>query len=91
MIDLSRFEIIEALGKTDTVQSGSKVKYTGASDEQVRWGGNDDPRGLLTEGETYEIELIEPHTWHTKYYLKEFPGKKFNSVSFMPKEDGNNE
>jgi len=59
-----------------------KVKYIGTSNDQVNWGGNDDPRGLLTEGNTYEILKTEVHSWHTKYYLKEFPDKKFNSVSF---------
>jgi len=59
-----------------------KVKYIGCTDGQVNWGGNDDPRGLLVEGQVYELERKEVHTWHTKYYLKEFPGKKFNSVSF---------
>jgi hypothetical protein len=59
-----------------------KVKYIGASEEQVKWGGNDDPRGLLIEGQDYEIERREIHSWHTKLHLTEFPGKKFNSVCF---------
>lgn len=58
------------------------VIYIGAFDEQVRWGGNDDPRGLLTEGETYEVDDVEVHSWHTKYALRGFTGKKFNSASF---------
>ncbi|MBP2635530.1 MAG: hypothetical protein H6Q72_1437 [Firmicutes bacterium] len=61
-----------------------KVKYIGASDEQVRWGNNDDPRGLLNEGELYTVEREEVHSYHTKYHLKEFPGKRFNSVCFDP-------
>jgi hypothetical protein len=40
----------------------TKVIFNGADDAQVNWGGNDDPRQLLT--------------------VKEFPDKKFNSVSF---------
>lgn len=59
-----------------------RVKYTGATDEQVRWGCNDDPRGLLVENQEYELLTQEVHSWHTKYILKEFPNKKFNSVSF---------
>lgn len=59
-----------------------KAKYIGASDEQVRWGGNDDPRGLLVEGESYEIARKEVHSWHTKIELVGFPGKVFNDVSF---------
>ena len=59
-----------------------KVRYIGASDGQIRWGSNDDPRGLLIEGKEYTLEHTEEHSWHTKFYLKEFPGKKFNSVCF---------
>ena len=46
------------------------VTYTGATDEQVRWGSNDDPRGTLTEGQSYEVETREVHSWHTKIKLK---------------------
>ena len=59
-----------------------KVKYIGASDAQVRWGSNDDPRGLLVEGKEYELSDREVHSWHTKISLSEFPGKKFNDSSF---------
>lgn len=52
------------------------------STEQVNWGSNDDPRGILIEGETYEVLRSEMHTWHTKMILKAFPEKKFNSVHF---------
>jgi hypothetical protein len=58
------------------------VIYKGASDDQVKWGSNDDPRGLLVEGEMYTVEKEEVHSWHTKIYLAEHPGKKFNSVCF---------
>lgn len=64
---------------------GEKVKYIGATDDQVRWGGNDDPRLVLVEGGIYEVEREEVHSWHTKLYLKGIPGK-FNSVSFVPVE-----
>lgn len=60
----------------------SKVKFIGATDDQVNWGTNDDPRGLLEIGKIYTILKIDVHSWHTKIYLKEFPDKKFNSVSF---------
>ena len=58
-----------------------KVRYAGATDEQVQWGNNDDPRGLLKEGSVYEVEHEEVHTWHTKYSLRGIEGK-FNSVGF---------
>lgn len=63
-----------------------QVKYIGATDEQVKWGGNDDPRGLLNEGDIYEVSKEEVHSWHTKLYLTEFPSKKFNSVSFIKEQ-----
>lgn len=60
----------------------NKVKYIGASDDQVNWGGGDDPRGVLVEGETYEVVSKDVHSWHTKLSLKGFEEKKFNSVCF---------
>jgi len=61
---------------------GDKVVYTGATDEQVRWGSNDDPRGILVEGNTYTVARVEVHSWHTKVWLEEYPGLKFNIVHF---------
>lgn len=59
-----------------------QVVYDGAIDAQVRWGNNDDPRGVLIEGETYNVKSEEVHSWHTKIELAEFPGKKYNSACF---------
>lgn len=58
-----------------------KVKYIGASDAQVNWGHCDDPRNVLIEGEMYEVEAEDVHTWHTKLSLVGLDGK-FNSVCF---------
>ena len=58
-----------------------KVKYIGASDAQVQWGNCDDPRNVLIEGEVYEVEKEEAHTWHTKLSLIGIGGR-FNSVCF---------
>ena len=71
-----------------TISLYQDVIYIGASDEQVQWGGNDDPRGILIEGKHYEIERKEMHSWHTKIILREFPGKKFNSECFETVSDG---
>jgi len=62
-----------------------KVIYLGATDYQIKWGNNDDPRGILKEGTEYEVADKEVHTWHTKYILAEFPYLRFNSTCF--KED----
>ena len=63
-----------------------KVRYIGATDKQVKWGGNDDPRSLLNEGDIYEVEHEEVHSWHTKYSLKGIKGR-FNSVCFEIEEE----
>jgi hypothetical protein len=56
--------------------------FLGATENQIAFGKNDDPNALLTNGGRYEVEEIEVHTMHTKIYLKDFPGRKFNSASF---------
>ena len=61
---------------------GKAVIYTGTSEEQIKWGNNDDPRDLLVIGKTYHIQRKEVHSWSTKLWLVEFPDKKFNSVCF---------
>lgn len=58
-----------------------RVRYIGATDEQVRWGSNADPRGILTEGQTYDVEAERVHSWHTKIKLAGIDGW-FNAVSF---------
>ena len=58
-----------------------KVRYIGASDHQVIFSGAGDPRDVLIEGEIYEVEKTEVHTWHTIFHLKGIEGS-FNSVCF---------
>jgi hypothetical protein len=58
-----------------------KIKFVAACDEQVRWGGCDDPRGVLAVGEVYEVDTVETHSWHTKVSLVGVHGA-FNSVHF---------
>jgi hypothetical protein len=57
------------------------VRFVGASDAQVGWGSNDDPRAILVVNEVYELDRIEVHSWHTKISLKGVVGK-FNDASF---------
>lgn len=68
------------------MKTGDKVIFIGATMDQVRWGGNNDPNEFLKKGDLVEIESVEVHSWHTKVYLKGIKGK-FNSVSFKPKPD----
>jgi hypothetical protein len=61
--------------------AGALVKYIGASNDQVRWGNNDDPRPLLTVGGVYHIAATDVHHWHTRVRLEGVIGW-FNSVHF---------
>lgn len=63
------------------MKTGDTVKFLGASQEQIKWGGNDDPNKILKIGDEYEIRSIEVHSWHTKVSLMGYSGK-FNSSSF---------
>lgn len=66
-----------------------RVRYIGATIEQIRWGSNDDPRPKLVVGEVYHVKRREVHSWHTKIELELFPGLVFNDASFeYVKEDG---
>jgi hypothetical protein len=59
-----------------------------ASDCQVQWGSNDDPRQHLVLGQAYTVSAVDVRSWHTKLSFEECPGKRFNSVNFRPQEGG---
>ena len=63
------------------MKKNDTVEYLGCSDEQVRWGNNDDPRSFLIVGTEYKIEKIDVHRQHTKIKLYNKMGW-FNSVCF---------
>ena len=79
-----RFDIYQMVTGTRKMKEGTKVNYDGdAIDDQVKFGcGFDDPREHLVVNQVYTIDKIIIHTWYTEIYLKEIPGKKFNSVHF---------
>lgn len=53
------------------------------SDDQVRWGGCDDPRAFLIPGRVYELAREDVHSGHMKMALRGIEsGRVFNSVSF---------
>ena len=59
-----------------------RVKYLGVgTEEQIDWSGCDDPRGVLVEGEEYEVEDEQVHAFYTLYVLQGVVGE-FNSVFF---------
>ncbi len=57
-------------------------KYIGASDDQVRYRGNDDPRGILTEGQVYKAVEVDMGDCHTNIYLEGHESLSFNSACF---------
>lgn len=59
-----------------------RVRFLGASDEQVKWGGGEDPRKHLVVGEIYEVDRSCVRSWFTLYTLAGFPKYGFNSVCF---------
>lgn len=69
------------------MQKGDKVRFRGATDGQVKWGGGNDPRIYLKQDKIYEIEVVSPSDWHTSLLLKGFPDLWFNDVSFIVVED----
>jgi hypothetical protein len=77
-----RYEVTDHVGESsDQLKVGDEVVYEGASDSQVAWGGNDDPRKVLLYGGVYVLRTVEVHSWHTKVELEGIIGK-FNSVCF---------
>jgi hypothetical protein len=74
-------EIVKKKMNPGFFKIGDKVKFIGASDDQVNWGSNDDPRLLLNTKTVYEIESVEIHHWYTKIKLAGIKGW-FNSVHF---------
>ncbi len=65
----------------ENFRAGNTVKYIGCSQDQINWGNNDDPRGILIEGDKYYLEKVEVHSMHTKLTLRGVSGR-FNSVCF---------
>ena len=65
------------------------VEYIGCSQEQMRWGNNDDPTSYLIIGKNYTIEEVKVHSQHTKIKLYNKVGW-FNSVCFKLKHAGVN-
>ena len=56
-----------------------RVRYLGASQDQINYGGGADSRIHLVVGEVYAVEHIVEREWHTHYYIN---GKPYNSVCF---------
>ena len=70
------------------MKKNDTVEYIGCSQEQIRWGNNDDPRSFLVVGKHYEVEKVDVHSQHTKIKLYDKMGW-FNSVCFKPVKELN--
>ena len=80
---MSYYDPIEVVG----YDAGAFITYTGANDAQVNWGSHDDPRGLLVEGQQYEVSEVDVHSSYTAVYLVGYGSKHFNSVCFEFESD----
>ena len=60
---------------------GDTVYYLGCNPEQIAWGSNDNPEGVLVQGYVYGVENVKVHSQHTKIKLVSKPGW-YNSVCF---------
>ena len=69
----------------EMIKKGQWVIFCGCTEEQSRWGNNDEPDNLEV-GKAYQIESVELHKWHTKLKLVDIDGK-FNSVCFTELND----
>jgi hypothetical protein len=63
------------------------IRFIGSDIHQVNWGGHDNPEGWLTVGRHYTVLAVDVHSSFTSIILKEFPSKRFNSVSFRQKDE----
>jgi len=63
------------------IKKGDFVKFSGCTKEQVNWGNNTDPEGLLVYGGVYYVNDVIVKSSHTKLLLRGVEGK-FNSVCF---------
>lgn len=61
---------------------GDIVRFVEATDAQVNWGSNDDPREHLLTTTAYTVVDVEVHSFHTKIVLEGFEDLRFNSVHF---------
>ena len=63
------------------MKAGNTVRFLGCTQEQIKWGNNDDPNPILFRNDLYYVEHVETHSQHTKVELRGVKGK-FNSTCF---------
>ena len=65
----------------ESFRLGEYVRFIGCNKDQIAWGNNTDPTGILIVGDKYFVEKVEVHSQHTKLTLRGVSGR-FNSVCF---------
>jgi hypothetical protein len=65
----------------ESFRAGEYVRFIGCNKDQIAWGNNTDPTGILIVGDKYFVEKVEVHSQHTKLTLRGVSGR-FNSVCF---------
>lgn len=64
---------------------GDIMIFTGATDDQVKWRGSDDPREVLNFGNCVVVDQVFADESYTEISLLAINGR-FNSVCFKTKE-----
>jgi hypothetical protein len=62
------------------LKQGDKLICT--NNEENNWGSCDSASENLELNKVYTVKDVEIHSWHTKIFLEEIEGKRFNSVHF---------
>lgn len=57
----------------ENCKEGDEVVYIGSFDEQVSWGGCDDPRKVLTEGKNILLQILKHIAGTPRFQLKDPP------------------
>ena len=70
-----------SISTMENFRAGTNVRFIGCSKEQIQWGNNSDPTGILIVGDKYYVEHVEVHSYHTKLTLRGVYGR-FNSTCF---------
>ena len=65
----------------ESFRFGEYVRFIGCNKDQIAWGNNTDPTGILIVGDKYYVEKVKVHSQHTKLTLRGVAGS-FNSVCF---------
>jgi hypothetical protein len=65
----------------DIYNSTSRPVICVSNNDQGWWSCKDNAP-MLTVGETYTLVDIDVYDWHSRVFLKEFPGHEFNSILF---------